>query len=185
MTYTDIIQNLVNNLAEKFSEVYHSAELVRIFDEGKLKEKFPGINRGREWIELAPTDVTDTIYIRRNGDDNLSEEIRLGSCTKAFKMRTPLRIVYFNDHGNSEKALFDLMQAVLSQSVKPVTIIRDKFKLLSEESTGDYDFSPMTVYLAIDVNIFWDLLSDKCDQDFCITMDNPIRKCEPVIESGS
>ncbi len=186
MIYKDIIEALVLRLAEKFGEVYHSAEIVTIFDQGKITEKFPAINLGKEWLSLAPTDVTDTIYIRRNGDDSMSQEIAIGSCAKAYKMRTPLRIVYFNDNGNSEQALFNLMQATLSQSIKPVTIIRDKFKLLRDESMGEYNFSPTTVYLAIDVNIFWDLMADRCDQDFCITVDNPVKKCEPILEeSGS
>lgn len=181
MTYTDIIGSLVNRLAENFAEVYHSAEQVRIFDNGKLSEFFPAINHGKEWVKLAPEDIHDTIYIRRAGEDSVADQMRIGSCVKAYKMRTPLRIVYFKDNGNSQQALFYLMQAVLSQSVALTTIIRDKFKLMREESNGAYNFSPATVYLAIDVSIIWDLLSDKCDQDFCVKLDNPVKKCDPII----
>lgn len=184
MTYADVIQKLVTNLAGNFSKVFHSAELITIIDQGKIVDKYPAINVDKEWLELAPTDMNDMIYIRRNGDDSLFKELQIGSCTKAYKMRTPLRIVYFNMNGNAEKSLFYMMQAVLTQSTTPVFIIRDKFKLFREESMGDYNFSPTTVYLAIDVNVFWDLLSDKCDQDFCVKLDNPVQKCEPILETS-
>lgn len=184
MKYNEIIEQIASNLSESFSEVYHSVEIVTIFDDGKISEKFPAINLGKEWLSLSPADVKDTIYIRRNGDDTLQEELRLGSCTKSYKMRTPLRIVYFNMNGD-DKALFFMMQAILSRYVRPVAVIRDKFKLLREESNGAYNFSAKTVYVAIDVFASWDLLADNCDQDFCIELDNPIKKCEPIVESGS
>jgi hypothetical protein len=185
MKYNEVIQSIANRLSQTFCEVYHSAEIIKIFDNGQITEQFPAIDRGKEWITLAPTDVKDTIYIRRNGDDSYSEEVKMGSCMKAFKMRTPLRIVYFNINGNTERSLFNLMQGVLTQSVRISGIVRDKFKLLREESSGEYNFKPTTVYVAVDVYAIWDLFPDNCEKDFCIELPNPIQKCEPIIAQST
>jgi hypothetical protein len=185
MTYSETIQAIANNLAERFCEVYHSAELIFLTDENKKQVKFPAINKDQEWIKLAPEDTEETLYIRRNGDDEVFEELRISSCSKAYRMRSPLRIVYFRDNTkSSEEPMFKLMQSVLLSNTRLRGIIRDKFKLLKDESTGDYSFKPTTVYLAIDIYAFWELQPDVCEQDFCIDIDNPIIKCEAV-ESGS
>ena len=178
MKYNEVILSVANKLAEKFPVVYHSAYLVTIQD-GDVIHKFPAVDHGKEWVQLAPTDVNDTIYIRRNGDDFMSEELKLGSCMKAFKMRTPLRVVYFATSGNEPKIMFDMMNSLLGQSMKIVGIVRDKFKLLRDESNGQYNFTN-DVYLAIDIHIFWDLFPDNCEQDFCVTVDNPVQKCVTV-----
>jgi hypothetical protein len=185
MTYSEVILSLANNLATGFCEVYHSVELVYIFEDGQVVEKFPSIPRAKEWIKLAPTDVKDTIYIRRNGDDFVSEELRLSSCSKSYKMRTPLRIVYFNQNGDSAQALFKMMQSVLLQGIKISGVVRDKFKLLRDESSGEYNFNSKSVYVAVDVHAFWELVTDTCEQDFCISIDNPIKKCEPIITEST
>lgn len=184
MTYSETIETIANNLAERFCEVYHSAELISLIDANNKQVKFPAINKDQEWIKLAPEDTEETLYIRRSGDDEVFEEMRIGSCAKAYRMRTPLRIVYFRDNSKQDESLFKLMQSVLLANTRLRGIIRDKFKLLKDESTGDYSFKPTTVYLAIDIYAFWELKSDVCDQDFCIDIDNPIIKCEAV-ESGS
>lgn len=179
MKYNEIILSVANKLAENFSAVYHSAYLVTIQD-GDQVHKFPVIDHGKEWITLSPQDVNDTIYIRRNGDDALNEEVRIGSCMKAFRMRTPLRVVYFNTTGNEPQVMFKLMNSLLGQSIKITGIIRDKFKLLRDETSGQYNFSN-DVYVAIDIQVFWDLFPDRCEQDFCVSVDNPIKKCDPII----
>jgi hypothetical protein len=185
MKYSEIILSLTENLSTSFCEVYHSAELVYIFEDGQVVEKFPAIPKMKEWIKLAPTDVKDTIYIRRNGDDFMNEELRLSSCGKAYKMRTPLRIVYFNQNGDAAQALFKMMQSILLQGIKITGVVRDKFKLLRDESSGAYNFNSKTVYVAVDVHAFWELLPDTCDQDFCLEINNPIKKCEPVITEST
>lgn len=184
MTYSEIIETIANNLAERFSEVYHSAE--QIFTTANNKQiKFPAINKGSEWINLSPEDIEETLYIRRNGDDEVFEEIKIGSCSKAYKMRSSLRIVYFIDNAKKhDEILFKLMQSVLLTHTKLKGIIRDKFKLLKDESTGDYNFKPKTAYFAIDIYAIWELKSDVCEQDFCIDLPNPIIKCLAE-ESGS
>ena len=184
MTYSEIIEVIANNLSERFCEVYHSAELIFTTDASNKQVKFPAINQDKEWIRLAPEDIEETIYIRRSGDDEVFEELKLGSCSKAYKMRSPLRIVYFRDNSKKDEPLFKLMQSVLLMNTKIRSIIRDKWKLLKAESSGDYSFKPTTVYLAIDIYAIWELKSDVCEQDFCIDIPNPIIKCEAE-ESGS
>lgn len=184
MNYSDTITFVANSLAKKFSEVYHSAEIINIFEAGKIVDRFPAINKDGEWIPLSPTDVKDTIYIRRIGDDTVNQEARLGSCMKSYVMNGQLRIVYFNMNGDSARSMFDLLQSVLIQGVKVVRVVRDKFKLLQDESTGEYNFSPKTVYLAVDITIYWDLFPDTCEQDFCVSVDNPIKKCAPIIQES-
>lgn len=180
MKYNEIILSVANRLAEKFSQVYHSAYIVNIQDKDQV-HKFPAIDKGNDWLNLSPADIQDTIYIRRNGDDIMSEEVRIGSCMKAYKMRTPLRVVYFNSWGDEAKIMFDMMNSLLGQSIKITGIVRDKFKLLRDESNGEYSFGSRDVYLAVDINIFWDLFPDTCDQDFCVSVDNPVKKCDPII----
>jgi hypothetical protein len=182
--YSEVITNLINKLSESFCEVYHSAEQVTIFEDGQISDRFVAVNKQNNWLNLSPSDVKDTIYIRRNGDDISVKELQLGSCTKAFKMRTPLRIVYFKMYGNHGEALFKLMQSVLMQGLTINGIVQDKFRLLTDESTGAYNFGPKTIYLAIDVYAFWDLMPDTCEQDFCIEIENPVRKCEPIVENS-
>lgn len=182
MTYPETIQLLTANLSSNFDTVYHSAEVITI-ESKNSKDKFPAITKDNEWIKLAPTDIKEGVYIRRNGDDEVSRELKLSSCGKAYEMRSQLRIVYFKDNAkNHEEILFKLMQSALTQSTKIKSIIRDKFKLLKDESTGDYNFKPTTCYFAIDIYGFWNLNHDMCEQDFCIDVENPVCKNS---ESGS
>lgn len=170
MTFQDTIQLLSNNLLTYFAEVYHSAEIV-ITD----KDKFPAVTLQDEWINLSPVDTKETIYIRRNGDDEISEELKISSCVQSYKVRSPLRIVYFKDHaGKHNEILAHLMQSVLTGATKLNRIVRDKWRLLKDESNGKYTFSPKTAYFAIDIYVYWYLLSDTCDNDFCETLPNPM-----------
>lgn len=182
MTYQDIIINLSNSLLTYFNEVHHSAEIVQTEDQDKL----PTVTLKDEWISLAPTDTKETIYIRRNGDDDVVDELKLGSCIKAYKMRSQLRVVYFKDNAkNQNEVLSHLLQSVLIGGTKLNKVIRDKWKLKKDESSGDYSFGPQTAYFAIDIYIFWELKPDNCDEDFCLTLDNPIKKClTEIIESS-
>ena len=182
MRYSDIIQLLSNNVLVKFDEVYVNAEIVNITDAGKFIEKFPAVSIADEWISLVPTDTKETIYIRRNGDDEVQEELKLGSCIKSYKMRSQLRIVFFKDHAkNHNEIIAHLMQAVLVTGTKLKSIIRDKWKLQKYESSGDYNFSATTAYFAIDIYALWTLQNDTCEEDFCIDIQNPLRKCEIII----
>lgn len=168
-TYHDIILQLTQRLSNNFDKVYHSAELVTVD-----KERFPAISLHKEWVNLSPKDTTELLYIRRNGDDEVYSEEPQGSCSKAYKMRSPLRIVYFNDNdGNTDETLFKLMQSVLVGNTKIQRIIRDKYKLQRDESSGSYEFTPQTVYLAVDLYVTWMLQPDICEQDFCIDIENP------------
>lgn len=172
MKYPDVINNLSLRLLESFDEVYHSAEIIQT-DKGK----FPAISQDDEWISLVPTDEREILYIRRNGDDEVLEELKLGSCSKAYRMRSPVRIVYFKDHAKQpDKILGDMMQAILTGGTKLSRVIRDKFKLLKDESSGDYNFGATTSYFAIDINILWELNPDNCDEDFCLDIINPLKK---------
>lgn len=173
MTYQDIILNLANNLLTDFDEVYHSAELI-VNDEG-IKQ--PAVALNDEWLSLVPTDQKETIYIRRNGDDEAIEDLKIGSCIKSYKMRSPLRIVFFKDNAkNHNEILSKLMQSVLIGSTKLRSVSRDKWKLLKEESSGDYNFGATTAYFAIDISAFWTLQPDTCGEDFCIDILNPLKK---------
>lgn len=176
MSYTEIIQSLSINLSKYFDTVYHSAEIVNLKD-----KKFPAIGNVNEWDELSPTDQKEIVYIRRNGDDQMWEEQRVSSCSKDYKMRSKLRIVYFKDNANNpEEILFKLMQSVLITGTKIESIIRDKYKLQKDESSGEYSFKATTAYFAIDIYAFWNLSHNVCEQDFCIELDNPVKKCVTV-----
>lgn len=185
MTFSEVIQNLAGNIIVNFDEVYTNAEIVNITDAGKLTEKFPAVSVADEWINLVPTDQRETIYIRRNGDDEVVEELKLGSCVKSYRMRSQLRIVFFKDHAkNHNEIIAHLMQAVLVTGTKLKSIIRDKWRLQKDESSGDYNFGATTAYFAIDIYALWTLQTDTCEEDFCIDIQNPLRKNEVVeIES--
>lgn len=171
MTYSEIIQSLSINIAETFGKVYHSAEIIQADD------KFPGVPTQKNWINLAPTDIQEGIYIRRNGDDEVQGEESIASCVKSYKMRSQLRIVFFKDNttiSNHSEILFKLMQSVLISGTKLNKIIRDKYKLLKDESSGEYTFGPTAAYFAIDIYALWNLLPDRCEQDFCVELENPL-----------
>jgi hypothetical protein len=168
MNYHEVIESISNGLLSNFDEVYHSAEIITVDD-----KKFPGIVKGDEWIDLSPSDTKETIYIRRNGDDEVVEELKIGSCVKSYKIKSQLRIVYFKDHFNSD--LSKLMQPVLINGVKLIRIIQDKWKLQKDESNGEYNFGPDTSYFAVDVFALWTLVPESCE-DVCVRLDNPLRK---------
>lgn len=179
MTYSEIIGLLANNLANYFDIVYHSAEIVNL-----KKEKFPAVMLADEWISLAPTDQKEILYIRKNGDDEVAEDLKLASCGKFYKMKTPLRIVFFKDHAkNHQKIISSLMQSVLISGTKLKSISSDKWKLQKEESSGNYNFSASTAYFAIDIFAYWNLMPERCEEDFCIDIDNPLKKelCPAVV----
>jgi len=182
MTYQEVILNLSNSLLTKFDEVYHSAEIVTT-DEN---EKLPTVVLKNEWISLAPTDQKETIYIRRNGDDDVVEELKLGSCIKSYKMRSQLRVVYFEDYADKHNEIIaHLLQSVLIGGTKLVRMVRDKWKLKKDESSGDYVFKPTTAYFAIDIYVFWELKPDNCEEDFCVDIENPIKKCLVTVTESS
>lgn len=173
MTYSEVILNISSNLLVYFDEVYHSAEIT-VNDKG---EKIPATSIGGNYIDLSFTDQRETIYIRRNGDDEVQEDLKLSSCGKGYKMKTQLRIVYARDHiEKQEEILSKLMQAVLIGGTKLNRIIQDKWKLQKEESSGDYNFGATTAYFAIDIYALWTLQPDTCEQDFCIDIANPLKK---------
>lgn len=174
MNYANTIAQISTNLAKYFDNVYHSAELV--FNDKNLK--IPAIPSNDDWIDLSPSGERETVYVRRNGDDAMVFQQGIGSCAKAYKMRTPLRIVYFQDRTAFHFGILSkLMQASLIQNTTLNRVIRDKWKLAKEESSGDYPMGASTAYFAIDIDMMWDLLPDSCDNDFCITLDNPLKQC--------
>lgn len=176
MIYTEVIQIIGNNIINYFDEVYHSAEI--IVNDKNIR--IPAVAMADEWVSLAPSDQHETIYIRRNGDDEMFEEMKVSGCVKSYKMRSPLRVVYFKDHAkNHDEIIAKLLQSVLINSTKLKSVIRDKWKLLKDESSGDYNFGATTAYFAIDIYALWHLIPDNCINDFCVNIDNPIksRRC--------
>ena len=100
-------------------------------------------------------------------------------------MRSTLRIVYFEDHVEKHNEILSkLMQSVLIGGTKLKSIIRDKFKLLKDESSGEYNFGPTTAYFAIDIYALWELKPDTCLEDFCVTLENPLKKCVAVVQES-
>lgn len=173
MNYSEIIQNIAASLLLKFDEVYHSAEIV-LNEKG---EKMPAIPVNDEYIDLAFSDQKETIYIRRNGDDEVMEELKISSCAKAYKMRTPLRIVYSKDHAkNHADIVFKLMQSALITGTKLKGIVRDKWKLQKDESTAKLNLGATSAYFAIDIYATWQLIEDNCEQDVCVELENPLKK---------
>lgn len=174
MNYVETITFIANNLARHFDNVYHSAELIS----NDKNLKIPAIQNGDDWIDLSPSGERETVYIRRNGDDGIVYQQNLGSCSKAYRMKTPMRIVYFQDHAKSHYGILSkLMQSTLISHTTLTKVIRDKWKLAKEESSGEYAMGASTAYFAIDIDMMWDLLPDSCDNDFCVTLDNPIKEC--------
>ncbi len=174
MKYREVILNIANKLAEVLGEdIYHSAEIV-----SADQMKFPAVATKEEWKNLAPSDQYGVVYIRRNGSDLVLEELRMGSCVKAYKMQTGVRIVYFRDfEPNQNKIISQLLQSTLISGVKLNKMSIDKWALQKEESSGEYNFGPSTAYFAIDINVYWELMPNNCDEDFCIDDENPIKKC--------
>ncbi len=173
MRYSELIQTIAERIAENFDEVYHSAEI--IVNDKNLK--LPAVPVNDEWIDLSPADQKETVYIRRNGDDEVFEDLKIASCVKSYRMRSNLRIVYFADHVKKHNEIISkLLQAVLIQNTKVKSMIRDKWKLQKEESSGDYSFGASTAYFAIDIYAIWDLVPDNCPQDFCLDITNPLKK---------
>jgi len=182
MTYNSIIENLATNLSINFDTVYHSAELITIQDDNGTTHKFPAVSINDEWKSLVPTDQYFQLYIRRNGEDEVQSDLRIASCSKGYNMRSTLRIVYFEDHAEKHNEILSkLMQSVLISGTKLKSIIRDKVKLFKDESSGDYSFGPTTAYFAIDIYVLWELKPDSCDEDFCVTLENPLIKCPVVV----
>lgn len=172
MKYSEVIQSLSNSLITNFDTVYHSAEIVTTDD----NKKFPAVSLKDEWLNLAPSDTNETIYIRRNGDDEVLKDAKISSCSNAYDMRSQLRIVFFKDHAeNHNEILSKLMQSVLIKGTKLNKIIRDKYKLLKDESSGEYSFGAKTAYFAIDIYALWTLQPDNCENDFCIDITNPLK----------
>lgn len=173
MTYSETILNLANSLLSQFDEVFHSVEILQ----NEKGEKLPTFPVNDEYIDVVFSDTKETVYIRRNGDDEVFEDLRIGSCVKSYKMRTPLRIVYSKDYAEDHTTiLFKLMQSVLTGGTKLKGIVRDKFKLAKDESTGKLRLGASSAYFAIDVYVFWNLLPDSCEQDICIELQNPLKK---------
>lgn len=174
MKYNEAISQLANSILINFDEVFIDAEIVTT-DSGI---RFPAIIQADEWINLSPSDQKETIYIRRNGDDDVLDELKTSSCGKAYRMRSSLRIVYFQDHAkNHNEILSKLMQSVLITGTKLGKIVRDKWRLQKDESSGDYTFGATTAYFAIDIFILWNLISETCEEDFCTELKNPLVKC--------
>jgi hypothetical protein len=172
MNYTETILNLSNSLLQSFDEVFHSVEIIQN-DKG---EKLPAYPLEDEYIDVVFSDTKETVYVRRNGDDE-AEELKIGSCVKSYKMRTPVRIVYSQDQAKDHNTiLFKLMQSVLIGGTKLKGIVRDKFKLQKEESTARLRLGATSAYFAVDVYVFWQLLPDNCEQEICLTLENPLRK---------
>lgn len=170
MKYSQVILSLSNSLINNFDQVYHSAEIIQ------ADEKFPAVSIDNEWLPLAPSDTQEAIYIRRNGDDEVMEDLKLGSCVKSYKMRSSLRIVFFKDNAEKHSEIISkLMQSVLIGGTKLSKIIRDKYKLLKDESSGTYAFGPKAAYFAIDIYALWELKPDDCEEDFCLDITNPLK----------
>jgi hypothetical protein len=173
VTYSETIENLSNSILQNFDEVFHSVEIIQN-DKG---ERIPAYPLGDEYIDVVFSDTKETIYIRRNGDDDVFEELKISSCAKAYKMRTPLRIVYSKDNvKNQAEIIFKLMQSVLIGGTKLKGIVRDKFKLAKDESSGKFNLGATTAYFAIDIYAYWNLTNDTCENDFCADIVNPLKK---------
>lgn len=176
MKYSEVILNLSNSILDNFDEVYHDAEIITN-DSGL---KLPAVSKLDEWVDLSPSDQKEIIYIRRNGDDYVYEDLKLGGCIKAYKMTTSLRVVYFKDYCKNQNEVFSkLLQSVLIGGIKLKSIIRDKFRLQKDESSGDYKLGAITAYFGINVDIFWELTPSTCDEDFCTEIENPL--CRVVV----
>jgi hypothetical protein len=177
MTYSESILNLSSSLLQNFEEVFHSVEILQ----NEKGEKLPAYPLEDEFIDVVFSDTKETVYIRRNGDDEVQEELRIGSCSKSYKMRTPVRIVYSKDFAKDHtNIIFKLMQSALIGGTKLKGVVRDKWKLQKEESSAKLRLGATSAYFAVDLYVFWQLLPDSCEQDICLTLENPLKKCPAV-----
>jgi CRISPR/Cas system CMR subunit Cmr6 (Cas7 group RAMP superfamily) len=177
MTYSESILNLANSLLQSFDEIHHSVEIIQN-DKG---EKLPAYPLEDEFIDVVFSGQKETVYIRRNGDDEVMEELKISSCSKSYKMRTLVRIVYSKDFAKDHNTiLFKLMQSALIGGTKLKGIVRDKWKLQKEESSARLRLGATSAYFAVDLYVFWQLLPDTCEQEICLTLENPLKKC-PVV----
>lgn len=173
MNYSESIGALVLSLVNSFDMVYFNAEIVT----NDKQERFPAIAKGDEWISLVPTDEKEILYVRRNGDDEAVSEFKIGACAKSYRMRTPLRVVFFKDNtSDHDRVLGSLMQSVLITGSQLKSVKQDKWRLMKEESSGDYNFGATTAYFAVELYLVWDLLPSSCAQDFCVDIVNPLNR---------
>lgn len=180
MTYNQAITNLANSIFKSFDEVFFNAETVVINN----TDKFPAISVNSEWINLSPTDQKETLYIRRDGDDEILQQLKLGSCEKAYQMKSPLRVVFFKDNATDHELIFSkLRQTVLISKTQLRAIRRNKWNLLKQESSGNYNFGPMTFYIAFDIYVLWELIPESCEDDFCSDIVNPLKRlpCSAIV----
>lgn len=181
MIYSEIILNLSNSLLQNFDEVFHSVEIIQ----NEKGERIPAYPFADEYKDVVFSDTKETVYIRRNGDDEVQSEENISSCRKSYKMRTPVRIVYSKDFAaDHPNIVFKLMQSVLISGIKLKGIVRDKFKLQKDESTGKLNLGATSAYFAIDVYVLWQLLPDSCEQDICVDTPNPLKKELCLVVAG-
>lgn len=158
------------------NRVYHSCQLLR--DE-HYQQFIPVYRKGAEQPYAGIDDTKGLFaYIRANGD--IAADISpVVSCENAYKMKAPLRVVFFSDN---EKRDFDLLISRLtaftfSKGVRLTRIITDAGKLVKDEQPiFQHQFDGQTFYAAFDITVTFVLLPNQCEQTDCAAYVNPICK---------
>lgn len=155
------------------NKVFHSVELVE-----SEKGKFPAYKIGAEEYYVGPDDTRGRFaYIRQSGSAQTVREDAVGSCSRMYKLRVPMRIIIFKDREekNHEAITNKFLRIAFLKDVSLVAYSTNAFALAKQESSiGDYAFDARTFYLAIDIYVKFQLLQNDCDEDLCLTHSNPI-----------
>lgn len=156
-------------------KVYHSCELLR---DPQSRKMYPVYKTGTEY-NYAGVDDKDILfsYIRTNGPVQLFRPQNTGSCAKSYEVAVPLRVVFYNDREERDKAA--LTQKLLEFTFQPNVIFQrlsdDKFLLSREESDLQRVlFDANVFYVAVDILLKKFLTQKGCDTDLCPTFPNPI-----------
>lgn len=168
-----IAQGLVDTGLVK--KVYHSCEMLR---DPQSRKMFPVYRIGKEY-HYAGIDDRNLLfaYIRTNGPVQLFRPQNVGSCGKSYEVAVPLRVVFFNDHEERDKAR--LLQKLLEFTFQPNILFQrvsdDMFLLSREESDLQRpQFDANVFYIAVDVLLKKFISRKGCDVDLCPTFPNPI-----------
>lgn len=175
---TDIQIGIAQNIIASgiVNKVYHSCQLLR--DE-QYQQFFPVYRKGAEQPYIGIDDTKGLFaYIRANGD--MSAEVsRVASCSNAYDMKAPLRVVFFSDN---ERRDFGLLVTRLSAfafaaGVRLNRVITDMNKLLKDEQPNfAHQFDGQTFYVALDITVTFVLSPNLCEQTDCKAYVNPLCK---------
>lgn len=153
----------------------HSVELFN--DPKRGGALYPVYRNGDEFQYFGVDDTGGRFaYFRLNGSPQSSQQLKIGSCGKAYIVDAPVRLVVFNDweKENHDQLVTKFLSVTFMQNVNLFRYSSDMMNLAKEESPiGVFEFGGKTFYLAIDLMIKIELKRDSCEE-VCDPFKNPI-----------